>query len=261
MHLARHPWRPSRRLPAPFTSAIVDSDRPPFGTPITLDEAVRESGDGTRLVLIGAARSFARPHRILLIATSSMSFAPRVGSRIALLIALGASAACARSDASEVPASQRAAIADTLRGLLTNAYDLSKPGDAVARLMSLYPDSGRIISASGGRVTTSRDSLQAELRAFWENVGQNMRNPKWTWGPMHVDVLAPDAAVVTTTYTVPHLTPRGDPHVIAGAWTAVFKKRGGRWTILQEHLSDLPQAMPMPAAMDSSATMPMSHQH
>jgi ketosteroid isomerase-like protein len=190
-----------------------------------------------------------------------MHLALRAGSRIALLLALGASAACARSDASEVPAAQRAAIADTLRGLLTNAYDLSKPGDAVARLMSLYPDSGPIVSAAGGRVTTSRDSLQAELRAFWENVGRNMKNPKWTWGHMHVDVLAPDAAVVTTTYSVPHLTPRGEPHVIAGAWTAVFKQRGGRWTILQEHLSDVPPAMSMPAPTDTTAAMPMDHQH
>ena len=58
---------------------------------------------------------------------------------------------------------------------------------------------------------------------------------------MHVDVLAPDAAVVTTTYRVPHLTPAGQPHVIAGAWTAVFQRRDGRWVIVQEHLSDMPR--------------------
>jgi ketosteroid isomerase-like protein len=137
---------------------------------------------------------------------------------------------------------QRRAIADTLRTLIVNAYDLSKPGDAVSRLMSLYPERGQVISASGGQVSTSRDSLEAGIRAFWDNVGRNMRDPKWTWGPMHVDVLAPDAAVVTTTYRVPHLTPRGMPHVIAGAWTAVFQRRGGRWMIVQEHLSDVPES-------------------
>jgi hypothetical protein len=30
------------------------------------------------------------------------------------------------------------------------------------------------------------------------------------------------------------------PHVIGGAWTAVFANRGGRWVIVQEHLSDAP---------------------
>ena len=178
------------------------------------------------------------------------------GRRLALVLAVGVTTACARSDATELHAAQRAAIADTLRGLLTNAYDLSRPGDAVARLMSLYPDSGKVVSASGGRVSTSRDSLQAELRAFWENVGRNMRDPKWNWGQMHVDVLAPDAAVVTTTYSVPHRTPRGEPHVIAGAWTAVFQRRAGRWVIVQEHLSDLPPAMPTSASTDTTAAMP-----
>jgi ketosteroid isomerase-like protein len=108
--------------------------------------------------------------------------------------------------------------------------------------MSLYPDSGQVISASGGQVTASRDSLQAGIRAFWDNVGRNMRDPEWTWGPMHVDLLSSDAAVLTTTYRVPHLTPAGEPHVIAGAWTAVFQRRAGRWVIVQEHLSDLPNA-------------------
>jgi len=52
--------------------------------------------------------------------------------------------------------------------------------------------------------------------------------------------LSPNAAVMTATYHVPHLTPRNEPHTIGGAWTAVFEKRGARWYIVQEHLSDLP---------------------
>jgi ketosteroid isomerase-like protein len=148
--------------------------------------------------------------------------------------------ACAAPERAPVSQVQRDAIADTLRGLITRAYDLTAPGDKVARLMSLYPATGPVISASGGQVSTSRDTLQAGIRAFWENVGKNMRDPKWTWGAAHVDVLAPDAAVLTTTYQVAHLTPRGEPHVIAGAWTAVFQRREGRWVIVQEHLSDVP---------------------
>jgi ketosteroid isomerase-like protein len=160
---------------------------------------------------------------------------------------------CAPTAAPALTGAQRGAIADTLRSLIVTAYDLSRPGDAVARLMSLYPPTGTVVSASGGYVTTSRDSLEAGIRAFWDNVGRNMRDPRWTWGPMHVDVLAPDAAVLTTTYRVPHLTPRGEPHVIAGAWTAVFQRRGGRWVIIQEHLSDVPPVVPsaIPSTMPS----------
>jgi hypothetical protein len=40
--------------------------------------------------------------------------------------------------------------------------------------------------------------------------------------------------------------------VIGGAWTAVFQKRGDRWYVIQEHLSDLP-------AMPDSAMAAMSH--
>jgi hypothetical protein len=105
--------------------------------------------------------------------------------------------------------------------------------------MSLYPDSGRVISASGGVTTTTRPKLEEGIKAFWTYVGQNMRNPHWEWTSMTVDVLAPDAAVMTSTYRIPHLTPMGMNHVISGAWTAVFQNRGGRWVIIQEHLSDL----------------------
>ena len=156
-------------------------------------------------------------------------------------IAVAAQVACTTTERPALSDAQRDAIADTIRTRIVAAYDLTKPDDAVARLMSLYPASGPVISASGGQVTASRDTLQSAIRAFWDNVGRNMREPKWTWGAMHVDVLAPDAAVVTTTYRVPHLTPAGQPHVIAGAWTAVFQRRGGRWVIVQEHLSDTPR--------------------
>jgi hypothetical protein len=167
-----------------------------------------------------------------------------------------ASAACGGASSSRVSDAERAAIADTLKTMIVHAYDITAPGDPVQRLMSLYPPSGEVISASGGQLSTSRDTLAAEIRTFWDNVGRNMRDPKWIWGPMHIDVLAPDAAVVTTTYRVPHLTPRGLPHVIAGAWTAVFQRQRGRWVIVQEHLSDLPAQMSEPMA--GAMTTPMN---
>jgi len=68
---------------------------------------------------------------------------------------------------------------------------------------------------------------------------------------MHVDVISPEAAAMTASYRIPHLTPQNRPHVIAGAWTAVFVKRGNRWFVIQEHLSDLPQT-PSSAPADSA---------
>ncbi len=153
-------------------------------------------------------------------------------------VAIMGAFACGPRSAADMSAAEKTAIADSLKRLVVAAYDLSKP-DPVKSLMSLYPDQGRVISASGGVITTTRPQLEQGIKAFWTYVGQNMRNPKWQWTSMNVDVLAPDAAVMTSTYRVPHLTPMGMNHVIAGAWTAVFQKRGGRWGIIQEHLSDV----------------------
>jgi len=139
---------------------------------------------------------------------------------------------------------ERRGVAAAIEQEVKAAYDFSKP-DVERRLLSLYPDTGRVVSAATGRVLTSRDSVAAGIRYFWQNVGVNMRNPHWIWDQMVIDVLAPDAAVMTATYHIPHLTPKGEPHVLGGAWTAVFQRRGGRWLIVQEHLSDLPPQMAM----------------
>jgi hypothetical protein len=163
--------------------------------------------------------------------------------RLAALIVIVLSAC-----STEVPARQelgdhdQLTIADSIRSLLETTYvfDGMNP---VPRFMSLYPDSGMVVSAASGGFTTERDSVQSALSTFWATTGQNMQHPKWTWGAMTVDILSRDAAVVTARYTIPHWTPAGRPHVLGGAWTSVWVNRDGRWMIIQEHLSDLPRAV------------------
>lgn len=158
------------------------------------------------------------------------------------LIAVGAIAALACSDpARGVTAAQRTAVEHAIRDEVTQAYDLTRP-NVPANLMALYAPTGRIVSASGGRVTTSRDTLRMGIDAFWQNIGQRMRDPHFQWTSMYIDVLAPNAAVMTATYRIPHIQPNGMTHVIGGAWTAAFELRGGRWYIVQEQLSDEPGA-------------------
>lgn len=156
-----------------------------------------------------------------------------------LVVTLSLAAACEPRQAA-LSAARKAAIADTLKRKVAAAYDFSR--DSVpANLISLYADTGRVVAAAAGRVTTRREALRQELAAFWENVGRNMRNPKWVWEETYVDVLSLDAAVLTATYRIPHTTPAGAHHEIRGAWTAVFVRRNGNWVILQEHLSDAPE--------------------
>lgn len=176
---------------------------------------------------------------------------------LALLVAgLGCSAV-----SGPPPAADQHAIAELLARRVKAAYDLTQP-DVEQRLLSLYPTSGRVVSATAGQVTTSRDSLAIGIKAFWENVGVNMRQPKWVWEEMLFDVPASNVAIMTAKYHIDHLTPQNQPHSIGGAWTAVFEKRGDEWYVIQEHLSDLPtmrdSAMaPMPPmAMPSGHRMP-----
>jgi ketosteroid isomerase-like protein len=160
---------------------------------------------------------------------------PHHGTAAALALALACISACAGPD-TRARAASDGAVADTLRALIQDAYDFSRPG-AVERMTSLYPDSGRVISASSGHVMTSADSLRAGIASFWDNVGRNMQDPRWVWGDTHVDRLADDAAVLTATWSIPHIAPTGRPHTIRGAWTAVFRRIDGEWKIIQEHLS------------------------
>jgi hypothetical protein len=137
---------------------------------------------------------------------------------------------------------ERTAIADSIRGLLTDTY-VFDGSDPVPRFMKLYADTGRVVSAASGGFTESRDSVRHALATFWNNVGQHMQQPVWQWGTMVVDVLSRDAVVVTARYTIPHWTPEKHPHVLGGVWTSVWTHRSGRWVIVDEHLSDLPRAI------------------
>lgn len=129
-----------------------------------------------------------------------------------------------------------------IKALVMNAYDLSK-GDVVRRFMSVYPSSGRVVSIAGERITTTRDSLQMSINAFWDGVGQYMIDPTWTWDRLDVETLGEDVAVLTARYTVPHWTDRGAPHVIGGTWTAIWRRTPEGWRVVHEHLSDMPRAV------------------
>ena len=180
-----------------------------------------------------------------------MTFARR--ATLAVMIAVGLTA-CDSQSGGTLSDTEKKTIADSLETLVRNSYDLAG-ANAVQRMMSLYPDSGAVYSTASGHISTTRRELQAQVDTFWHYVGSNMRNPRWEWTAMHVDVLARDAAVMTASYRIPHNTPMNMEHVIAGAWTAVFANRGGKWVVIQEHLSDVPAAIADSAArarMDTS---------
>ena len=166
--------------------------------------------------------------------------------RAATVPCLALVGACTGASPGRPDRARDAALRDTLTALIANAYDFSRP-DVVQRLMALYPATDPVVSAAAGRVSTTRAALQQSIGSFWQRIGQNMVGPKFVIGQRYLTALGPDAAVLTLTYSIPHHTPEGLPHTLAGAWTAVFRREGGTWVIVQEHLSDVPP-QPAPAA-------------
>lgn len=164
---------------------------------------------------------------------------PSVDIMTKTLLLVLAVAACAQPGPAALPLGNDPALADTLKARIAEAYDFTRPG-VVERMDGLYPDTGRVLSASGGHIVSTGDSLRAGIATFWENVGKNMKDPRWVWGEVYVDRLGPDAAVLTGAWSIPHIAPTGHPHVIQGAWTAVFRRISGRWMIVAEHLSAPP---------------------
>ena len=173
--------------------------------------------------------------RHLAVATTVRGSTP-LGLAAGFLVTAAVMLGCA-GGSTQLSAADRATIAREIEAQVRSAYDLSKP-DVDNRMLKLYVDTGRVVSATAGRALTSRDSLAQGIHYFWRNVGVNMRQPQWIWTATYVDVLSPTSAVFTGTYHVPHTTPRGEPHDIGGAMTLVFEKRGGKWGVIQEHLSD-----------------------
>jgi hypothetical protein len=178
---------------------------------------------------------------------------------VAAVVTLSLTTAC--TDPLRVSPADRRAITDSLSALVTSAYDFAQP-DPATRLLGLYPDSGRVISAVAGRVTTTRDSLARDIAGFWQRVGRNMQQPRFVLGSTYVDVITRDAAVVTLVYSIPHLTPEGTPHTVSGAWTMLWRRENGRWHIVQEHLSDTPESTAAGLASEVPVALPApSHQH
>jgi hypothetical protein len=169
---------------------------------------------------------------------------------LALALSVGCSDRGAPAGAPLTAADSRV-IGDSIRSLVREAYDLSA-SDVPERMLSIYPREGRIVSATAGRVTSTREMLGSAVRSFWDGVGRFMVKPTWNWEAIEVDVLSPDVAVMTAQYTVRHWTYTGAPHVIGGVWTAVWQRRERRWEVTHEHLSD----MPRPTAEAIEAQMP-----
>ena len=85
--------------------------------------------------------------------------APQIFFAAVTAVFLLANAGCKLDRRAEPPDMELRVIADSIERLMRSATDLSQP-NVVRRMLALYPDRGRVISAAGGRVTTTTSPLR-----------------------------------------------------------------------------------------------------
>lgn len=81
--------------------------------------------------------------------------------------------------------------------------------------------------AAAGEVTLGFEAMAEETRAFFSG----FESGDFAWGELHIEVLALDAACVTSTWEWSATTTAGETEDMRGTWTVVLRKHDGVWKI------------------------------
>ena len=160
------------------------------------------------------------------------------------LLAVLAVACQSNAEPSDTPMSeeQRAAIADTVTALTRAVVDGGSAVDADATFQRFATGDEAAHLNMGVRYT--RDSLVAMYRSIFGT----LERQQVELGAPTVTVLGPDAAVLSTAGSFTATPKTGAPLASPFAWTLVWVRRAGAWSLVHSHQST-PQALgPPPSA-------------
>ena len=158
----------------------------------------------------------------------------RVVGVVASVVAAGCqtSNAAAGTGSGGVTDAQRAAITDTataiVNGMITAASNRNGT-DFVARFAK---DSVMIVD--NGQVSTSATAYGAGADSMYAN----LTSLESKSSAIHVQVLSPDAAFTTGTFTFNLTAKSGKSVKGTGVITALLQRRGGTWTVTDYHESE-----------------------
>jgi hypothetical protein len=134
-------------------------------------------------------------------------------------------------------ASQQAAMEDSAKTFIDHAVQLVMHPDSGA-VLKLYPQSDSVVFVEDGKLITSLKDLAKMAGAQAHQAGVP---PTVTIDSRKIDVLAPDAAAVTITFTGAGTDPQTrKKQTVQGAYTVVLAIRDGATRSIQGHQSIQP---------------------
>jgi ketosteroid isomerase-like protein len=120
----------------------------------------------------------------------------------------------------------RGAIESEIEQLYTEQAALLSSVDVDAWLAE-FEQSEDFTYAGNGEVTRGFTAMAEDTRAYFAN----FESGEFAWGDLYIEVLASDAACVTSTWEWSGITVAGDTEDAEGTWTVVLRKHDGVWKI------------------------------
>jgi ketosteroid isomerase-like protein len=121
---------------------------------------------------------------------------------------------------------ERAAITETVSARFDEVAEATNAMD-FTRLLSLYQESDELTYVSAGRIFRNHATMAGLVGSQF----RGMASAELRWTEKHVDVLAPDVAIVTSVYEFDATLESGGTAGSAGTFTCVFVLRNGVWEI------------------------------
>lgn len=150
---------------------------------------------------------------------------------LAAVLCLGAGtvAGCAPAESGRMSAEQEQALADTLRAL-TEQVDAVWEQLEPEPYLTHYSDDAHFYYEGSGLPRKKFEAVVRKEMAAYEKFSTEMMSPQ-------VEVLGPDAGVVSFRYRGEAVDTAGSTEQLTAAVTVVFERRNGEWKIVQAHES------------------------
>ncbi len=147
-----------------------------------------------------------------------------------IMAAIAACAVACQPASTELTDGQRAAIKDTVEQLMAELADAGRARD-FDRIRAAYSENP--VSVTNGVIIEDFDARFELTRGFFES----LRTLDGSSRNVHLEVLAPDAVVVTQNDDIFWADTTGTEGEVHTAWTGVFRRIDGEWKIIYSHES------------------------